>query len=58
MRTAQECLWKARQCEDLARDSIDRVNRDMMLETAQYWRQLAKNAERDEKRDRYPLATN
>ena len=58
MRTAQECLLKARQCEGLARDSIDRVNRDMMLETAQYWRQLAKNAERDEKRDRDPLATN
>lgn len=50
MRTARECLLKAQNCEDMASACIDRVNQDMLLETAQYWRQLAKNAELDERR--------
>ena len=51
MRTAHECLLhQAEHCEDLARACVDRINQDMLFETAQYWRHLAKNSERDEKR--------
>ena len=56
MRTARECLLKAEHCEDLARACIDPINGDMLFETAQYWRQLANNAEQDERRDRAPPA--
>ena len=56
MRTARECLLKAEHCEDLARGCVDPVTRDMLFETGQYWRQLAKNAERDERRGREPPA--
>ena len=50
MRTARECLLQAEHCEDMARVCFDPVNRDMLFETGQYWRQLAKNAELDERR--------
>ena len=50
MRTARECLLKAKDCDDLACAATDLANRDMMRETAQFWRTLAKNAELAEKR--------
>ena len=42
MRTAQECLLKACNCERLADDCSDPLTRLMLLEAAQHWRNLAK----------------
>ena len=44
MRTAQECLLKAYNCERQAGDCSDPVVRLMMLEAAKHWRNLAKTA--------------
>ena len=44
MRTAQECLLKAYNCERQAGDCRDPVVRLMMLEAAKHWRNLAKSA--------------
>jgi len=52
MRTARECLMMAEHCEHLAIACVDPFNRNMLLETAQYWRQLAENTERDKRHDR------
>ena len=49
MRTARERLLKAEHCEDLAVACVDALNRNMLIETAQYWRQLAEEAERNER---------
>jgi hypothetical protein len=45
MRTALECLLKAVHCELMAMTCADPIDRSMMLETAQRWRNLAKTAE-------------
>ena len=44
MRTAQECLLKAYNCERQAGDRSDPVVRLMTLEAAKHWRNLAKTA--------------
>ena len=44
--TPRECLLKAHHCERLAGDSADTVNRLMLLETAEHWRNLARTAKR------------
>lgn len=54
MRTARECLLQAERCDYLAMACVDPVNRDMLFETGQYWRQLAKNAELNERRGSEP----
>ena len=51
MRTALECLLKADHCELMAMACTDPIDRGMMLETAQRWRNLAKTAELAERRD-------
>jgi hypothetical protein len=45
MRTAQECVLKADDCERRARACADTIDRAMMLVTAQRWLNLAMTAE-------------
>lgn len=45
MMSALECLHKAEHCERMARASADSMDRRMLIETATYWRTLARTAE-------------
>jgi hypothetical protein len=51
MRTANECLLKADNCERNARACADPIDRGMMLVAAQHWLNLAKAAELAEMTD-------
>ena len=51
MRTALECLLMADHCERMARACPDPIDRGMLLETAQHWRNLAKTADPADRRD-------
>ena len=42
--TAQECLLKAALCDQMARDTLDRINHALMREAAKHWRTLARTA--------------
>jgi len=44
MRTALECLAMAERCESMARSCSDEMDGQMLRETAQHWRALAKVA--------------
>ena len=45
MRTRQQCLDMAANCEGLARQSSSPANRQALLETASLWRNLARFAQ-------------
>ena len=45
MRTTQECVLKADDCERRARACADPIDRPMMLVTAQHWLNLAMTAQ-------------
>ena len=51
MMSREECLAKAHHCEHMARDCQNRIDRRILLVTAEHWRTLAKEAG-DLERDR------
>jgi hypothetical protein len=48
MKSAFECFQQAAKCERMAMASHEKVDRIMLLETAQYWRTLGEQAKADE----------
>lgn len=47
----RECLSKANDCERMARDSRDDIDRRMLLATSEHWRNLAHTAKTPARRN-------